>query len=129
MNRKNGSKSRSDVRESLLKRQQELLILLDGQRGQLNGHQDGADLVDDAFEEIANTIGSELIDIINQELLLVELALQKVSDGIYGKCEACNKKISKTRLSIVPYATLCARCQKKAEGGNHHYSRKRQFKR
>ena len=39
-------------------------------------------------------------------------ALDKISDGSYGICANCHKKIEKDRLDIIPETTLCATCAK-----------------
>ena len=53
----------------------------------------------------------------NEQKLLhrIEDAVDKIDEGTYGLCESCNKKISKVRLKVVPYAELCVPCQEKQE--------------
>lgn len=41
-------------------------------------------------------------------------ALQNLKTGKYGKCEKCGKMIEKERLAVIPTATLCIACSKKA---------------
>ncbi len=43
----------------------------------------------------------------------VNLALDKLAGGKYGRCENCHKKIEKERLAVYPAARLCMKCQKK----------------
>ena len=49
----------------------------------------------------------------NEEVLLskVENALSKVKSGEYGKCEECGKEIDEERLEIIPYASMCIKCE------------------
>ncbi|MBI2641996.1 MAG: TraR/DksA C4-type zinc finger protein [Candidatus Wildermuthbacteria bacterium] len=51
----------------------------------------------------------------NLELQLqdVDLALQKIEKGTYGKCENCSIEISKERLQALPEARFCKECAKK----------------
>ncbi|MBA7626864.1 RNA polymerase-binding transcription factor DksA [subsurface metagenome] len=42
----------------------------------------------------------------------INLALNKIKQGKYGKCEKCNKKIDKKRLKVYPAARTCMKCQK-----------------
>ncbi|OHA68976.1 MAG: hypothetical protein A3A27_02785 [Candidatus Wildermuthbacteria bacterium RIFCSPLOWO2_01_FULL_47_18] len=51
----------------------------------------------------------------NLELQLqdVDLALQKIEKGAYGKCENCSMEISKERLQALPEARLCRECSDK----------------
>ncbi len=53
----------------------------------------------------------------NEQKLLhrIDEALEKIDEDTFGLCEVCNKKISKARLKIVPYAELCVPCQEKQE--------------
>ena len=41
------------------------------------------------------------------ELGKVDIALEAMADGSYGKCKVCQKDIPFERLLIVPYTTLC----------------------
>ena len=51
-----------------------------------------------------------------QELLnRIDAALEKIKSRTFGLCDLCAKKISKVRLSVVPYAELCVPCQEKLE--------------
>lgn len=42
----------------------------------------------------------------------VNLALEKIEKGTYGKCEKCNKEIEEERLMAYPEARLCMGCNK-----------------
>jgi len=41
----------------------------------------------------------------------VNLALEKIEKGEYGKCEKCGKDIEEARLEAVPEARLCIKCK------------------
>jgi len=43
----------------------------------------------------------------------INLALEKIEKGKYGKCENCGKEIDEKRLKVYPAARFCLRCQKK----------------
>ena len=45
----------------------------------------------------------------------VEAALKRIGDGTYGRCEACGGKISLGRMLVVPWASLCIRCQEEQD--------------
>ena len=70
-----------------------------------------------ALEEAADQV-EEYVTLLpiehNMELRLqnINLALEKIKKGKYGKCEKCGKKISKNRLEVFPEARVCARCRK-----------------
>jgi len=42
----------------------------------------------------------------------INLALEKIEKGKYGKCEKCGKQIPKDRLKIFPEARTCNKCKK-----------------
>ena len=46
---------------------------------------------------------------------LIESALERIEDGVYGQCEECGVKIPKTRLNAIPYTTLCVKCASQLE--------------
>jgi RNA polymerase-binding transcription factor DksA len=50
-----------------------------------------------------------------QQLAQIEIALQRLDDGTYGQCAECGERIEPGRLSVLPYASLCVRCQAKQE--------------
>lgn len=53
----------------------------------------------------------------NEQKLLnrINVALEKIDSNTFGLCELCEKKISKARLKVVPYAEFCVPCQEKQE--------------
>jgi len=48
------------------------------------------------------------------KLRRVEQALERVRQGLYGRCERCGTPIWE-RLEVLPYAELCIDCQRKTE--------------
>ena len=66
-----------------------------------------------AQEFTLSLLGSE-----NDTLDQIEAAIERIEDGIYGRCEECSRKISKPRLEAVPYAALCVRCASEQEEGH-----------
>jgi DnaK suppressor protein len=58
-------------------------------------------------------------------LAQVNLALKKMEEGSYGRCEVCEEEIAPARLRAHPFAVRCTRCQEawerdqsRAEAGN-----------
>jgi RNA polymerase-binding transcription factor DksA len=43
----------------------------------------------------------------------LRLALARISEGTYGLCESCGKRINPDRLAILPDTNLCAECARK----------------
>ncbi|MCQ4574082.1 MAG: TraR/DksA C4-type zinc finger protein [Candidatus Brocadiales bacterium] len=71
-----------------------------------------ADLGTDNYER---DIMIHLIQNGEEELKSIDDALEKIEDKTFGICETCDKKISKARLTALPYAKLCLECQRKEE--------------
>jgi DnaK suppressor protein len=45
----------------------------------------------------------------------ITAALDRIDRGTFGQCAGCGRPISKTRLDVLPYASLCARCARRRE--------------
>jgi DnaK suppressor protein len=50
-----------------------------------------------------------------QKLRLVEEALAKIDEGLYGVCERCGGSIPVKRLNLLPFTGYCVECQSKLE--------------
>jgi|SRR5581483_2996463 len=46
----------------------------------------------------------------------IELALMRLEQGTYGRCEQCHKEIPHARLEALPYARLCVACAMQKQG-------------
>ena len=45
----------------------------------------------------------------------IEEAMEALDRGQYGECIRCDDDINEKRLEVVPWATMCVRCQEEAE--------------
>jgi len=45
----------------------------------------------------------------------IEEAMEALDRGQYGECIRCDDDIDEKRLEVVPWATMCVRCQDEAE--------------
>jgi RNA polymerase-binding transcription factor DksA len=72
-----------------------------------------ADVGTDNYERDL-TIG--LIQNGEEELKAIDNALERVGNKTYGSCEECGTKISKARLTALPYVHNCIACQRLEEG-------------
>lgn len=43
-------------------------------------------------------------------LEMIELALQRIEAGTFGRCHECEGTIPKTRLNALPYTPMCVKC-------------------
>jgi RNA polymerase-binding transcription factor DksA len=66
-----------------------------------------ADLGSHSFDEEL-TLG--LLE--NEEQLIEEInaALERLDQGVYGRCAACQQEIPRDRLQALPYARYCVAC-------------------
>lgn len=71
-------------------------------------------------------IGSDTFELDNTLLLMsnegetleqVELALERIEEGVYGACLECGKPIPKLRLNAIPYTPYCVKCASQIEAG------------
>lgn len=62
-------------------------------------------------------VGLKLAASARMVLTDVEAALERMARGRYGVCHLCTRAISLARLTIVPQARYCARCQQVRETG------------
>lgn len=47
---------------------------------------------------------------IRRDLNRIERALERIEDDQYGRCQNCSRSIKASRLSALPFAELCAKC-------------------
>jgi DnaK suppressor protein len=54
----------------------------------------------------------------SRERLIAEIngALERIDQGVFGRCQPCGHKIAKSRLEALPYARYCVRCARKSQG-------------
>ena len=71
-----------------------------------------AELGSDNFEQ-EFTLG--LIEVDGDTLDLIDSALDRISEGDYGKCIQCDGQIAKARLNAIPYTPVCIKCAERQE--------------
>jgi RNA polymerase-binding transcription factor DksA len=76
----------------------------------LDQHQ--ADVGTETFEREKDL---SILENVEAELADIEHALQRISDGTYGTCEACGRPINEERLDAMPATRLCLEDQAAAE--------------
>ena len=73
------------------------------------------DAEDMAVADLIEDTGLKIEDARVDELVRIDEAIARLEDGSYGACGGCGKMIDKKRLSVMPYAALCAKCQSEKE--------------
>jgi len=103
----------------LLAKQGELLRLV------TNSEKDGREADEEATQDIAdkaaNSYTKEFLfhqsDENRRVLQLVNEALERMQEGTYGQCVACEEEVQQKRLEAVPWARHCIECQEKQDQG------------
>jgi len=114
MSRKEAIQSLKSV---LLRRREALRKALAGDLSMLKElrSETTGDLVDAALDAVQGEVSSQLVEVESRELIRIEHALQRMENGEYGQCEYCGCAIPMARLSALPYASYCIKCQREAE--------------
>lgn len=73
---------------------------------------DEADMATDFAE---NAVTFEMARSGSKALEAIDTALMRIEEGSYGQCECCDAHIPKSRLKVLPFATLCAVCKQDSE--------------
>ncbi len=50
-----------------------------------------------------------------RKLHTIEQALSRIAEGTFGECGRCGNEIGGARLSAIPWAPYCVRCQEQLE--------------
>lgn len=69
-----------------------------------------ADFSEQATEQENEEVLVQLKVEAEEELRLVNIALEKIADGHYGECEKCTEEIATARLEAIPYTKYCINC-------------------
>ncbi|MGR3317647.1 MAG: TraR/DksA family transcriptional regulator [Candidatus Anammoxibacter sp.] len=71
-----------------------------------------ADVGTDNFER---DLAIELIENAEEGIRDIDIALEKMDNKTYGKCEICDKMVTKERLMAIPFVKHCIKCQRDEE--------------
>ena len=105
------------LKQVLIKRRDALRKALAGDLSLLKElrEQSAGDVVDFALDSAQDEISSQLAEVESRELGNIDVALERMREGRYGKCVGCNSSIPLARLQALPYATCCIDCQRELE--------------
>ena len=76
---------------------------------------EGMDSGDQALMDLERELGISLSEMRNRRRQLIDEALIRLEEGLYGMCADCGVEISEKRLAVVPFAKLCVECQSREE--------------
>lgn len=109
-----------EVKEKLEVRKLQIEKNLIGTTKELDGMRD-LELKDEgdyASASAESVIDSAILVQQRKELNEIELALDKIKQGVYGVCEMCEEPISKARLEVKNFARFCITCRQINEKEN-----------
>ncbi len=66
-------------------------------------------------DNFAQSLMVRILQDCDAEVCDINLALEKIEQGAYGKCENCSRPISAKRLKALPFARLCIECRQQEE--------------
>ena len=72
-----------------------------------------ADLGSDNFEQEFTLC---LMENDEDTLDMIETALERIEEGIYGTCGECGGRIPKARLNALPHTPFCVKCASRVQG-------------
>ena len=114
---------RAKIRKVLLEKRVHILqnanITLDGDMVL-----DVADLPDEMDHASSEAFKSFQLRLRGRErtfLIKIEEALTRLDQGIFGRCEECQRQIQKKRLEARPEARLCIQCKEMQEREERQY--------
>jgi RNA polymerase-binding transcription factor DksA len=93
---------REEIRQRLLRSDEERYIAIAEQ---------ARDAEDDSFADLMIDVNLAEVDRDLAELRDIDLALERLAEGTYGRCEVCAEGIDRARLEAQPTAARCLACQ------------------
>jgi DnaK suppressor protein len=78
-----------------------------GQREKIEGTPFGDRPALSPDDEMGFAVADRRAEMVSQ----IQLALKKMDEGNYGRCEVCEQPINVMRLRAQPFAVRCTRCQ------------------
>lgn len=105
-----------NARQRLLSRGAELRDRLQRVKSDLRREREPlpGDSADAAIVVENDEVLQALEDSAARELRHIELALERLAQGVFALCEKCGAEIDDGRLTAVPYATTCRTCARDA---------------
>ena len=73
------------------------------------------DAEEQSMEDFVLGMDFALMEMESETLRQIDEAIQRLEDGTYGVCSACDETISEARLKALPFATVCRDCQAQRE--------------
>jgi len=113
----------AEIRKNLLQRRDELSGALERSLEELRQVRTPSpgNVMDAAIEALQGDDIAVLSQEVSRELRQVEDSLERMREGMFGICVICGVAIPLERLSALPHANNCIRCQRRSEGNFCRY--------
>jgi DnaK suppressor protein len=112
-------KKLEQFKKQLEERQQDLRKIV--ARNEQDGRDADVGTAQDIADRAANSYTKEFLfhqsNSERQTLQMVESALSRLREGVFGECINCGNEINAKRLEAVPWTRYCIACQEKLEKG------------
>lgn len=108
--------SLNETREKLLTERDLLIQKLKGNDLSVDDSET-PDPVDLAVRNYSKNVMLAVSENESRQLALVDEALTRIDDELYGECQNCLKDINAKRLAAIPWARYCLDCQQLLEKG------------
>ena len=102
-----------EIRKDLVSMRDDMLRTV--RKQQVEEGVDNGDSVDQASQSIEKELLFELSDNERTTLDMIEAAIRKIDNGVYGLCEATQKPIGRARLEAIPYCRYSIEYQNQLE--------------
>lgn len=76
---------------------------------------DVKDAEEQSVDDFVQEVDLALMQMKSETLKKIDLALQRLEEGSYGRCQECDVELPAARLRALPFAALCRDCQQEAE--------------
>ena len=97
------------------------MLKLTGSRDELE-IQPTADPLDQVRSSTDRDMAVEALNQQARSIHEIRVALERIEEGRYGRCERCEEPIPPKRLDALPWARMCVKCQGEVEAeGQQHW--------
>src|SRR5678810_1218466 len=79
-----------------------------------------ADPLDQVRQSSDRDVAVETLNQQARSIHEIRVALARIAENNYGRCESCEEQIPAKRLDALPWARLCVTCQSQSETRGQH---------
>ncbi len=105
------------AKDVLIKQRAELLERVERTHHHIHEREEvSADFAEQQIDRSNDDVVMQLDAEGREEILLIDAALERIAEGVYGSCTECGKDINPDRLAAIPYAAFCIDCAEQQGG-------------